>query len=278
MASEIKVETDELSASATTYRKEAESIKTTGDQILEKFHLLDNCWKGGFSKDFSSQTNALKKAVYDIYENSIKLSTFVEGAVKTYIEIDRGLKLRTDVDKADYPYNVTVSVHIKTQEELSKLYSEAIEIASKGVRNKGGGISCAGVTKAKMKLNGFEMDRIGNGNECYSNINSTDQFNADKYPGANCLYDLLNTKGQPITDIVVSFPYGASEENRRFGHVVYIDQIVDGKVYYSENYGEAKKGLVCSVEKFLSNYSSKKANGQTRNGEPIGCVHLTKKQ
>lgn len=277
----VKVETDQLRACANNYKTYAQQYNDDWQVIESKLNECKNYWQGSFASDFEEVLKKVNKTKSYIYDNTIELANFMTQAADLYDkyngDIARALREDTSKKANDYPDNVVPSVHIKTQEELSKIYSEATSIASKGTRNVGGGISCAEMTKAKMKLNGFDMERIGNGNETYYNINSNDKFNADKFPGANCLYDMLNVTGQPVTDIVISFPYAASKGNKKYGHVIYIDQIVDGKVYYSDNWVgtdgiDRKKGMVCTVEELLANYK------RYGNGDPIGCIHLTKKR
>ena len=264
----ISVGTNELKACAATYKNLANAFDANCENLMKKIDEYESFWKGSFSKDFDEKVTKIKKVRKSIVKNSAELAAFIEAAVEKYIQVDQGLAQSSEIGNKDYPGNV---IHIRDGDELNKYYSEAVSAASKGTKNVGGGLSCAELTKAKMKLNGFYMERIGNGNQTYANIVSNDRFNAEKYPGGNCLNDLINSTGQPVKDIVISFPYAASEKNRKYGHVIYIDQIVDGKIYYSDNWGETKKGVVCDLNQFFEKYPPKKF------GTPIGCTHLTKK-
>ena len=270
----IYVETDQLKACASEYDRLADQFQNDWKIIESKLKECENYWQGSFTTDMDNVMKKVKKAREDIYENTIKISTFIKSAADLYVKYDgdiaKALQDNPSLNAADYPDNVIASVRIKTDEELGEFYHQATEIAKKGTRNPDGGVSCSALTLAKMQINGYQLEKIGNGNEVYSNINSTDSFDAHKYEGGNCLYDLLNETGQPVNDIVISFPYGARKQTKHLGHAIYIDQIVDGTVYFSDNRGKTTELRKKTVAEFLSMYNNS-------NGTPIGCVHLKKK-
>lgn len=266
----IKVETDQLIACANRYEALSEDFNNNCNRILQTVSSYENVWKGSFSTDLDDKIKKLKNVQKSITNNSTQLYTFIRTAVDKYIQVDRGLADKSTIGTADYPANVKVSVHVKDQGELQNIYNQSYHTAQGMTRNTDGSISCASLTKAKAQANGFNADWYGNGNQVYGNIAEGDHGNyvATKYPGSNCLQDLVSKEGQPITDIVISFP-NSPGAGSKWGHVIYIDQIVDGKVYFSDNRNPTK-GVVCSVEEFLRNH-------QPYNGSPIGCVHLKKK-
>lgn len=277
MANGIKVETDELLACAKKYASLAESFKTVSDKTITKCKSYEDVWKGSFSEDLDSKVKKLEDAKNKIYNNCIELSKHIENAVAQYIAVDQGLASSDTIGTADYPNNVTVSVHVKSDEELKQFYSDTINNSPSyngwnkyydGIRP--GSVNCTWYTAAKMKANGFNIAHFypSNGKDWFNGVNSTDIYTATKYAGANCLKDLINAKGQPVTDIVLSFPYSAG--GGKYGHVMYIDKIVDGKVYFSDNW---QKGVPqsMSIDELIAKY---KGYG---NGAPIGCVHLKKK-
>lgn len=133
-----------------------------------------------------------------------------------------------------------------------------------------GTVNCTYYTGKKCEANGFNLNSFypGNGEDWYNGIQSTDTYTATKYDGSDCLNDLINKKGDPVTNIVVSFPH--SYKGGAYGHVLYIDQISEGKIYYSDNFKPGVRKCI-SMEEFLAIYRN------LGNGEPIGCVHLESK-
>ncbi len=271
--SEIKVETDELTAFANNYQILIDNFKKVSSDIITKTTSFQDVWKGEFSKDLSDGVKNLKSVKSNIETNGDELVKFVKAAVQKYTDVDRKLADASSIGNEDYPSNVRVSVHVKNSGELSKTYSDATARAKQMQHNPNGSISCAAMAKSKALVNGFNADWYGNGNQVYGNITAGEHsnFTATKYPGNNCLKDMINAEGQPITDIVISFPKSPTYGNK-YGHVIYIDQIVDGKVYYSDNWGNTVNGVVAvSIDDFLAKYN------RYGNGSPIGCVHLKKK-
>jgi len=86
-----------------------------------------------------------------------------------------------------------------------------------------------------------------------------------KYSGSTGLENLISTnKNRPVYNIVVSFERNGSGTA---GHVMLIDAIINGKVYYSDN---SRPGAILtknSISEFKSAYSS-------YNGNIVGVVHL----
>lgn len=272
MAGEVKVETDQLKACSETYKKLAESFLSACNIIETRLEEDKNYWQGSFANDIDAKISEFKKINNEkIYQDIIALSNFLDEAVEKYIKWDTGSIPKDETyGSADYPDNVKASVHVKNSQELQDIYNKSKSKAENMTRNVDGSISCASLTKAKAEANGFNVDWSGNGNQVYGNIAAGEHSNyvATKYAGGNCLQDLINAEGNPITDIVISFPneYGGGN---KWGHVLYIDQIVDGKVYFSDNTSPAA-GKVLSIDEFLTKYKK-------WNGTPIGCVHLKKK-
>lgn len=265
----IKVETNELLAFSSSYQNLVNNFDSICSGIISKVESYNDFWKGSFTSDMSDKVKTLKTVQKEVKTNGNSLCKFVNEAVQKYIDVDRRLADASSINNKDYPSNVKVSVHVKDQTELDKIYNESFEAANRMPKNTNGTISCVALTSSKAQASGFTPDWSGNGKDVFANIREGDHGNyvAEKYPGGNCLNDLINKKGNPVTDIIISFPqeYGGGN---KWGHVIYIDQIVDGKVYFTDN-RSAKTGTVCSLEEFFVKYKS--------NGTPNGCVHLEKK-
>lgn len=90
-----------------------------------------------------------------------------------------------------------------------------------------------------------------------------------KYWGENCLQNILDANGGIAYNIVVSFNI-QSGQYAKYGHVLFINAIIDDTVYYSESYSTSrgKEGtpLVYSLTDFLRYY---------RSFEILGAIHMT---
>jgi uncharacterized protein YukE len=265
--SKIVVETDELTAFATKYKKLVDEFDKVSEKIISKTKSYDDYWKGSFTSDLDEKVKSLTSVRKAVVENGNSLVTFVNGAVEQYIKVDRNLADQSTINNSDYPDNVKVSVHVMSQQELQSIYSNSTNTTNIGY-NPNGSYSCAWLSKRKAQQHGFNANWSGNGKDVVNNIKETNDYSVTKYSGGNCLQDLINSEGQPVTDVVVSFPLSPNYGSQ-YGHVLYIDQIVDGKVYYSDNTNPSK-ACVKTIDEFLSYYKK-------YNGTPSGCAHLKKK-
>lgn len=98
----------------------------------------------------------------------------------------------------------------------------------------------------------------GNGNEWYSSVGQqhvSGNYNLKKYPGAYCLEDIIRNNGNSAYNIVVSFSKG------RFGHVMFIHAIINGRIYFTDSYKfnniESRKLHVLSIPSFKMHYANK---------------------
>ncbi|MBQ8183844.1 MAG: WXG100 family type VII secretion target [Clostridia bacterium] len=262
----IKVETDTLTQLAGKYKTLAEEYKACCEGLENKLKEYDAYWKGSFSEDFDDEIKNLKKEKNKVYDNCVGLANFLDEAVKLYKQVDQGLIPKDTVNRKDYPDGVEVSEHIPTDEELRNLYKNSV---TSGIgKNPDGSVSCAALTKRKAQQHGFNYIGYGNGNQVYDRIQSNESFNVTKYSGGDCLSKLVAAEGEPVANVVISFPRSPKWGNK-YGHVIYIDKIVNGKVYYSDN-NSPSTAKVKTIDEFLRSY-----NGS--NGSPIGCAHLKKK-
>lgn len=145
--------------------------------------------------------------------------------------------------------------------------------------------SCVNLTYAKMKhyvtdgnsptyADGFNSS--GNGKDVFTHLADTaGQSNLvvtqTKYEGNDCLQKIIDVNnGEPVMNVIVSFPKSGSGSST-YGHVVFIDAIVDGKVYWTDNH-DATKVNVRSIDGFLSWYEYE----YNKCGSPIGAIVMTK--
>ncbi len=110
----------------------------------------------------------------------------------------------------------------------------------------------------------------GNGNAWYSGVSQqhiAGNYTLKKYPGAHCLENIIRDHGNSVYNIVVSFSKG------RFGHVMFIHAIINGRIYFSDSYKfnniEPRKLHVLSIPGFKKHYAGKGYSF-------IGALHFDK--
>lgn len=156
---------------------------------------------------------------------------------------------------------------IKSSEELQQLYNNSVH---DGIgKNPNGSVSCAALVKRKAEQHGFAPNWYGNGKDVVNNINETASYSVSKYMGNNCIKDLIAAEGDPITDIVISFPSSPSY-GTKYGHTIYVDQIVDGKMYFTDNRNPSVAKCM-TIDEFIRTYNASSC------GYPSGCAHLKSK-
>ena len=96
-----------------------------------------------------------------------------------------------------------------------------------------------------------------------------------KYPGGDSLNNILADNGGVAYNIVLTFNafYSSSSGYVPYGHVVFINAIIDGVVYFSESFTSRFSGAEGSAQaktfqQFVNYYYS-------YFGEPIGAIHMT---
>ena len=106
-----------------------------------------------------------------------------------------------------------------------------------------------------------------NGNQVYysmvADAETQTGYIQKKYEGKNCLYDIIQERGNIVENIVVSW-YKESKgtpENPGVGHTNFIYGIIDGIVYFSESYTfdgwnvEEGEPLKLSIDDFMNRYN-----------------------
>ncbi len=95
-----------------------------------------------------------------------------------------------------------------------------------------------------------------------------------KYYGKTCLDDILEANDGVAYNIIISFNgfYSSNGSYVPYGHVLLINAIIDGTVYYSESFsmrrGDEGEPQVYSLENFTNYYYN-------YFGDPIGAIHMT---
>jgi len=107
-----------------------------------------------------------------------------------------------------------------------------------------------------------------NGNQVYysmiADAETQTGYIQKKYEGKNCLYDIIQERGNKVENIVVSWfkQSTGTQENPGVGHTNFIYGIIDGIVYFSESYTfdgwNVKEGepLKLSIDEFMNRYNN----------------------
>lgn len=118
-----------------------------------------------------------------------------------------------------------------------------------------------------------------NGNQWYYTLvtNGVTRFGYKqvKYPGGDSLNRILADNGGVAYNIVLTFNafYSSSGSYVPYGHVVFINAIIDGVVYFSESFSSRFSGNEGSAQaKTFSQFVNYYYNYF---GEPIGAIHMT---
>lgn len=226
---------------------------------------------GSFGPASKSATLAFQKK-YGLSQDG----SFGSATIKKMKEV---LKKSEDSKKTSTSASANISASsVKTQ--ITSTYSSAKKLA--GVSNFSG--KCGNYVKSQLHVLGVinkskDTDCAGNGNKFYNNVKSgktsTGYTKTKVSGGSKCLTNLVNTYGKNIGNIVISYPhqYGYTNSNPGAGHVVFIHAIINGTVYYSDNYkvGSVPEGEV--LTKTVANFDSAYTNSY---GNAIGAIYFHK--
>jgi len=157
-----------------------------------------------------------------------------------------------------FPFNAYYTAATGRRGYFSKTYS--------GI--KAGTVNCTWYAFSRIKYNLgrdilFTSEGGLNGGQWYGKI--APNSSQVKYSGSGALDEIVRVNGnRPVYNIVVSFPRNGTGTA---GHVMLIDAIINGKLYYSDN---SQPG-VFTVSNTIADF---KARYQGSNGTMLGAVHL----
>ena len=132
-----------------------------------------------------------------------------------------------------------------------------------------GYINCTWLTFTRLKFNtgrSFLFDRAGGVSGKYWYGKAVANSHQKKYGGSDGLEKLIKAQNnRPIYNVVVSFSRNGSSS--KYGHVMLIDAIINGKIYCSDNRSPGVLKVYNSVAEFKKAYSSS-------NGTILGVIHV----
>jgi hypothetical protein len=161
-------------------------------------------------------------------------------------------------------------LNIKTVEQI-KNQVETLYKLKKGKNYKG---FCGLYVAFQLRALGiFQENRsfYGNGNTWYRGVGKqhlAQNYVLKKYPGINCLENILRENGSPVYNIVLC------TNNGRYGHVLFIHAIISGKMYFTDSFRfhniEAGRLHAMTIPCFKNRYLDK---GHTF----LGALHFKEK-
>ncbi len=140
------------------------------------------------------------------------------------------------------------TVRIKTQ--ISETYTKARSQFGKSFNKY-----CASYVQFQLSILGITSKRETgyNGNGAYAKYanqtKTSGGYNIKAYPGKNVLQKIVDSNGGNVYNIMVCFDKSPTAAGKKYGHVLFIHAILDGKVYYSESFASSRiKEGACRIK------------------------------
>ena len=201
--------------------------------------------------------------------SNVCVKTYSSGSTKQIWKLE---KVSSSTGGSASTTNKTVS-QIKSQ--ITSTYKKAKSIAGRSNFAH----QCSLYVYSQLRaLKIYQVpDTYWNGSRWYYNLKSNAKTSTGyvqkKYSGKSCLTKIVNANnGKNVYNIVVSFPK-SYRSSSSVGHVLFIHAIIDGKVYYSDNYryqGKPEGSVIVKSVSEFTNYFSSNYGGIT------GAVHFVK--
>ena len=163
-------------------------------------------------------------------------------------------------------------------EELSEQIRSTYKTVKKKAKLKSFKGKCGRYVAMQLVALGINTDYIGsNGNRAYDIYKSKTEtsggyrisaYPAKKYTLREAL-EAIAREDPHARNILVGFEKGTSKAGKKYGHVMFIHGIENGKVYFSDSYAQTVDGvrynegepIVCSIETFADLYKKYKLDG-----------------
>ena len=209
-------------------------------------------------------------------ENRINVSIGEDANHDKDSENGKNYKHETAVlEKTSISFEHTAAtVNAMTSSELEKQvsysYSKAKELSGKSSFN---GLCATMVEYQLVALGINEYCLGGNGNDQFDNYKNrqttTGGYHVTAYPSSNysisSTLNLLTQNGtKDAYNILVGFTTGSGDAGKKYGHVVFINGIIDGIVYFCESFNATIGGksyaegavISCSISTFANYYNA----------------------
>ncbi len=173
----------------------------------------------------------------------------------------------------------TVQEPIETENaELIAQIRETYKAAKKASRVKSFKGKCGAYVARQLVLLGVNKKYVGsNGNRAFDIYRAmketTGGYAITAYPAKKytlkAALEAIAAEDPHARNILVGFEKGTSKAGKRYGHVLLIHGIENGKVYFSDSYAQTVEGkrykegepIVCSIDTFVKLYKKYKLDG-----------------
>lgn len=125
-----------------------------------------------------------------------------------------------------------------------------------------------GINSSYLSANGKNTYDIYRNMECTTGGYRVSAYGAKKYSLGEALGEIMRQDPSP-NNILVGFERGTSSAGKKYGHVLFIHGIRNGRIYFSDSSARTvdkvkyKEGepIVCSLAAFMDEYASYKLDG-----------------
>ena len=178
------------------------------------------------------------------------------------------------VNAADASIEIDTPTEKEIIKQISNTYKEALHWWGK----KSFAGWCAHYVNLQLMFRGINTSYVGgNGNTEYDNYKNMEKTTGGRivhaYPTTSAqLGDTLRqiaSEAPVVTDVLVGFDWSSTTAGRKYGHVFLIHAIIDGYVYFSDNYSvniggkSYKEGqpIKCTIDELVAHYGRKNIYG-----------------
>lgn len=210
--------------------------------------------------------------------DNVNVQLYKKGNKKQIWSLKSVIKSSNKNEQLERPSTGKSVSEIKNQ--IVTTYKKSKQITGRSNFKK----QCSLYVYSQLKVLGIYQtpDTYWNGKQWYSKLKSNGVtktgYTQKKYSGKSCLSKIISANNnENVYNIVVSLPNsyvnGKNYGSGGAGHVLFIHAIIDGKVYYSENYrycGIPEGNVIAKTVSEFTNYFSHHYGG------PTGAVHFVK--
>lgn len=233
---------------------------------------------GGYVLRSANNTKYALTCINSKNESNVNMQVYKKGNKKQIWKLESKQTSSNTTEGSNNTRKEKDVSEIKSQ--ITRTYKKCRENTGRSNFKK----QCSLYVYSQLKVLGVYQtpDTYWNGNQWYSKLKpnavTKTGYTQKKYSGKSCLSKIVGAnKNENIYNIVVSFPNSyVNGKNTGFGgagHVLFIHGIIDGKVYYSDNYrycGMSEGSVIVKTVSEFTNYFSYHYGG------PTGAIHFVK--
>lgn len=236
---------------------------------------------GGYILKSASNSKYVLTCTGSGNNSNVNVQTYKKGNKKQIWKLNKVFVSESNKGNSALSTNNTQNKTVEQiKAQITSTYKKCKQLTGRSDFKK----QCVRYVYSQLQVLGIYQtpDKVWYANQWYSNLTNNGVtktgYTQKKYPGKNCLSKIVSANNNKnVYNIVVTFPNsyvdGKNNGYGGAGHVLFIHAIIDGKVYYSDNYRYAGKPegsvIVKSVSEFTNYFSY-------HYGGPTGAVHFVK--